>query len=93
MVIKIPKSDAHEQMDYAISEGVNFFDTAEMYAVPPSAATQGKTEEYIGSWFAKNGNRDKVVLATKIAGPNRGMDWIRKDLSYSKENLTLALEG
>lgn len=87
------ESDAHEQMDYAISQGVNFFDTAEMYAVPPSEATQGKTEEYIGSWFAKSGNRDKVVLATKIAGPNRGMDWIRKDLSYSKANLTLALEN
>jgi len=85
--------DAHEQMDYAINEGVNFFDTAEMYAVPPSAATQGKTEEFIGSWFAKTGNRNKVVLATKIAGPNRGMDWIRDDMSYSKVNLTLALEN
>jgi len=86
------ESDAHEQMDYALSNGVNFFDTAEMYAVPPSAATQGKTEEYIGSWFAKTDNRSDVVLATKIAGPNRGMDWIRENLSYSKANLTLALE-
>ncbi len=87
------ETDAHEQMDYALSNGVNFFDTAEMYAVPPSAATQGKTEEYIGSWFAKTGNRKDVVLATKIAGPNRGMDWIREDLSYSKANLTLALDN
>lgn len=87
------ESDAHEQMNYALNEGVNFFDTAEMYAVPPSAATQGKTEEYIGSWFAKTGNRKDVVLATKIAGPNRGMDWIREDLSYSKANLTLALDN
>jgi len=87
------EADAHEQMNYALSEGVNFFDTAEMYAVPPSAATQGKTEDYIGSWFAKTGNRKDVVLATKIAGPNRGMDWIREDLSYSKANLTLALEN
>lgn len=85
--------DAHEQMNYAISQGVNFFDTAEMYAVPPSAETQGKTEEFIGSWFSKNTNRDKVILATKVAGPNRGMGWIRDDLSYSKANLTLALEN
>ena len=87
------EEDAHEQMDYALRNGVNFFDTAEMYAVPPSAATQGKTEEHIGSWFVKTGNRKDVVLATKIAGPNRGMDWIREDLSYSKANLTLALEN
>tara|TARA_B110001450_G_scaffold189488_1_gene177643 strand:+ start:4429 stop:5463 length:1035 start_codon:yes stop_codon:yes gene_type:complete len=84
--------EAHEQMDYALDKGVNFFDTAEMYAVPPSVATQGKTEEFIGSWFSKNKNRKDVVLASKIAGPNRGMDWIREDLSYSKENLTDALE-
>lgn len=87
------EADAHEQMNYALENGINFFDTAEMYAVPPSAATQGKTEAYIGSWFAKLGNRDKVVLATKIAGPNRGMDWIREDLSYSRANLTSALEN
>ena len=84
--------EAHEQMDYALDKGVNFFDTAEMYAVPPSSSTQGKTEEFIGSWFNKNNNRKDVVLASKIAGPNRGMDWIREDLSYSKENLTNALE-
>jgi len=87
------EADAHEQMDYALSNGVNFFDTAEMYAVPPSESTQGKTEEYLGSWFAKTGNRKNVVLATKIAGPNRGMDWIREDLSYSKANFTVALES
>jgi aryl-alcohol dehydrogenase-like predicted oxidoreductase len=86
------EAEAHEQMDFAIDKGVNFFDTAEMYAVPPSASTQGKTEEFIGSWFSKNNNRNDVVLASKIAGPNRGMDWIREDLSYSKVNLTNALE-
>jgi len=87
------ESDAHEQMNFALDKGINFFDTAEMYAVPPSAATQGKTEAFIGNWFSKTGNRDKVVLASKIAGPNRGMDWIRDDLSYSKKNLTDALDG
>lgn len=85
------EADAHNQLDLALSEGVNFIDTAEMYAVPPSAATQGKTEEYIGSWFAKSKKRNEVVLATKIAGPNRGMGWIRDDLSFSKTNLTEAL--
>ena len=87
------EAEAHEQMNYALSKGVNFFDTAEMYAVPPSAATQGKTEEYIGTWFKKYQNRDKVVLATKITGPSRGMIWIREDLNFTKESVTLALEG
>ena len=86
------ESEAHDQLNYATENGVNFIDTAEMYAVPPSAATQGRTEEYIGSWFAKTNKRDDVVLATKIAGPNRGMDWIREDLSYSPTNLRIALE-
>ncbi len=86
------EADAHEQLTYAIDNGVNFIDTAEMYAVPPSAATCGKTEEYIGSWFEKNKNRNQVVLASKIAGPNRGMDWIRDDLSYSPTVLRKALE-
>ena len=69
------EAEGHEQMDYALDRGVNFFDTAEMYAVPPTAETYGKTEEIIGTWFAKTGNRDKVVLASKIAGPS--LPWIR----------------
>lgn len=85
------EEEAHEQMSYAIDQGINFFDTAEMYAVPPSAETQGKTEEYIGNWFHKTGNRDKIILATKIAGPTRGMTWIREDLSFNKENLKAAV--
>jgi aryl-alcohol dehydrogenase-like predicted oxidoreductase len=87
------EADAHEQMDYALSNGVNFFDTAELYPIPPDPSYQGKTEEYIGSWFAKSGKRDEVVLASKISGPSRGMDWIREDLSFSKKSLTEALEG
>lgn len=69
------ESEGHEQMDYALEQGVNFFDTAEMYAVPPTADTYGKTEEIIGTWFAKTGNRDKVILASKVAGPS--LPWIR----------------
>ena len=70
------EAEAHEQMDYAIENGVNFFDTAELYPTTPvSAETQGRTEEYIGSWFEKTGRRDQVVLATKVAGS--GCDYIR----------------
>lgn len=70
------EAEGHEQMDYALERGVNFFDTAEMYAVPPTADTYGKTEEIIGTWFKQTGNRDKVILASKIAGV--GLSWIRE---------------
>lgn len=62
------EAEGHEQMDYAVDQGINFFDTAELYPIPPREATQGRTEEIIGSWFAKRGNRDKIVLASKIVG-------------------------
>ncbi|MCI5047444.1 MAG: aldo/keto reductase [Aquisalinus sp.] len=68
--------DADAQIDYALAQGVNFIDTAEMYAIPPSPETYGKTEEIIGDWLARNTDkRDGLVLATKIAGP--GMPWVR----------------
>ena len=69
------EADAHAQLDLAVSRGVNFIDTAEMYPVPPNATTQGRTESYLGSWIAKRG-RDGLVIASKIAGPGR-RDWIR----------------
>lgn len=62
-------AEAFEQMDYALDRGINFFDTAEMYSVPVKPETYGRTEEIIGDWFAERGNRDKVILATKILGP------------------------
>lgn len=66
------EAEAHEQMDHAFGEGINFFDTAELYPVTPlSAETQGRTEDYIGTWFEKTGKRKDVVLATKVAGPGR----------------------
>jgi len=68
------RQQAFEQMDYALSRGVNFFDTAEMYAIPPRADTYGRTEEIIGEWLKARGSRDQVVLASKIAGP--GEDWL-----------------
>ena len=69
------ESDAFEQMDYAVSQGINFFDTAELYSVPPTSESFGKTEVMIGNWFEKRKNRDKIILASKVAGP--GCDWIR----------------
>ncbi|MGQ0620266.1 MAG: NADP(H)-dependent aldo-keto reductase [Panacagrimonas sp.] len=63
------EGEAHEQMDYAVSQGVNFFDAAEMYPVPPKAETQGRTEQYIGTWLKKRAKRKQIVLATKVTGP------------------------
>ena len=82
--------EAHEQMDYAVDQGVNFFDTAELYAVPPQAETQGLTEQYIGSWFAKTGKRNDIVLATKVAG--RGLPWIDNGEKISGERIEKAIE-
>jgi len=69
------EKDAFEQMDYSIDKGINFFDTAELYSVPPNSDSYGKTEAMIGNWFEKRKNREKIILATKIAGP--GCNWIR----------------
>ncbi len=64
------EAEAHAQLDYAVGKGVNFIDTAEAYPVTPvSRETQGFTEQYIGSWLAKRGKRDDIILATKVAGP------------------------
>ena len=70
------ESDAHQQIDYALDQGVNFFDTAEMYPVPPSAEIQGNSEAIIGNWFEKSGGRDKLILATKVTGRSK-MVWTR----------------
>ena len=83
------EDEGHEQMDYAVDQGVNFFDTAELYSIPPKEETQGRTEEIIGSWFKKNKNRDKIILASKIASKSDGLEWIRegsKSLGFDKKN-------
>ncbi|MEO8154989.1 MAG: aldo/keto reductase [Rhizobacter sp.] len=70
---------AHSLLDHAVARGVDFIDTAEMYSVPARRETYGATERIIGNWFAaRPGMRQKVVLATKVAGPSRNMDWVRK---------------
>lgn len=88
------ESEGHAQLDYAISRGINFVDTAEMYSVPTQAATYGSTERIIGSWLAKKGAafRDKVIIATKCAGPSRNaadVTWVRGDTPvFSKADIT-----
>jgi aryl-alcohol dehydrogenase (NADP+) len=69
------EAEAHEQLDYAVAQGINFIDTAEMYPVPPNAQTQGRTEKHLGTWLGRQ-KRDRLVIATKVAGPGR-RDWIR----------------
>jgi aryl-alcohol dehydrogenase-like predicted oxidoreductase len=81
------ESDAHSQLDYAVEKGINFIDTAEMYPIAAREATLGETERYIGSWLKKSGKRENLVIATKIAGPNRGMGYIRNPLDFSRKNI------
>jgi aryl-alcohol dehydrogenase-like predicted oxidoreductase len=86
------EKDAFEQMDYSASKGINFFDTAEIYSVPPTADSYGKTEIMIGNWFEKRKNRDKIILASKIAGP--GCDWIRGGKnSFDEKKIGEAIDG
>ena len=89
------REQAFEQMDYAFSRGVNFFDTAELYAIPPRSQTYGRTEEIIGDWLRSRGTRDQVVLASKIAGP--GEDWIthirQGRTRFNRSDITVALDN
>ncbi|PKF79404.1 NADP(H)-dependent aldo-keto reductase [Vibrio sp. vnigr-6D03] len=85
------ESEAFSQLDYALERGINFIDTAEMYPVPPNSDTQGRTEEYIGNWIKKSGKREKVVLATKVAGPS-GVPYIREDMALDWRNIHLAID-
>jgi aryl-alcohol dehydrogenase-like predicted oxidoreductase len=91
---------AHEQLDYALSRGLNFIDTAEMYPIPVGEATHARTETYIGNWMHARGanKRSELVIATKVAGPGRGMAWVRKgnraDIGeVSKKDIVLACEA
>lgn len=85
--------EAHQQLDFAVSRGVNFIDTAEMYPIAARKETLGSTEKYIGNWLQKRGKRDDLVIATKIAGPNRGMEYIRQPLNFQPKNIINAVEG
>ncbi|KHT38608.1 NADP(H)-dependent aldo-keto reductase [Vibrio sinaloensis] len=85
------EQDAFRQLDFALERGVNFIDTAEMYPVPPSPQTRGATEQHIGNWLKHSGKREKVVLATKVAGP-RNMPHIRDNMKLDRRNIHLAID-
>ena len=86
------EKEAFEQMDYAVSKGINFIDTAEIYSVPPNAESYGKTETMIGNWFKKRKNRDKIILASKVAGP--GCNWIRGGgNNFDEKKMGEAIDG
>ena len=86
---QVNETDAHTVLSRSLERGVNFIDTAEMYSVPARAETFGATETIIGNWFARNpGARDKLVLATKVAGPSRGMPWVRAGGGMTAADIT-----
>lgn len=87
------ESEAHQQLDLAVESGINFIDTAEMYPIAASEQTLGLTEKYIGNWLKKTKKRNDLVLATKIAGPNRGMTYIRNPLDFSRKSIFEAVDN
>jgi aryl-alcohol dehydrogenase-like predicted oxidoreductase len=91
---QVNEADSHAILDHSLARGVNFIDTAEMYSVPPKAETCGHTETIIGNWFAKNPSaRQKLVVATKVAGPSRGMPWIRDHMNLTVKDFVTSCEG
>ncbi|MBJ3813838.1 NADP(H)-dependent aldo-keto reductase [Shimwellia pseudoproteus] len=88
------EADAHAQLDYAIGQGINLIDVAEMYPVPPRPETQGLTESYVGNWLKKSGKRDRVILASKVSGPARNNDTgIRPGQMLDRRNIRDALDA
>ncbi len=91
---QVNEADSHAILSQSLARGVNFIDTAEMYAVPARAETFGATETIIGNWFAKNpGARQKLVVATKVAGPSRGMPWVREGKGMTAADIVASCEG
>ena len=86
------EAEAHDQLDCALSHGVNFIDTAEMYPVPCREETQGRTEQYIGTWLKKSGRRGDVILASKVAGPGM-MEYLRDGPQLTADHIEAALEA
>ena len=85
------QEDGFEQMDYALEQGINFFDTAELYSIPARAETQGSTEKILGNYFEERKNREQVILASKVTGP--GMKWIRDGKGYNGKTIREALDA
>lgn len=91
---QVGEQDAFAILDRAVERGINFLDTAEMYAVPPRKETFGATETIIGRWLAaRPGMRGKIVLATKVAGPSRGMPWVRESTGLTRQDILRSCEG
>ncbi|MDX1598863.1 MAG: NADP(H)-dependent aldo-keto reductase [Marinobacter sp.] len=86
------EQEAFEQLDLAVSEGINFIDAAEMYPVPPRAETQGRTEQYLGNWLARRGRRDDLVIASKVAGPGNGLNYLRGGPRLTREHIRRACD-
>lgn len=89
------EAEAHQQLDYAVAQGINFIDAAEMYPVPINAATQGRTEQYIGSWLKKRSGREQIILASKVAGPGRkeALGHLRDGPRLSREHVLQACDA
>lgn len=85
------EAEAFEQLDYALDHGINFIDAAEMYPVPPRAETQGLTETYLGNWLKARGRRQDLVLASKVAGPGNGLNYLRGGPRLTREHIEQAL--
>ena len=79
------EAEGHAQMDYALERGINIFDAAEIYPIPPKAATQGATEDIVGTWLASRKKRDQVLIATKVAGRSTVIDWLRDEPILSRQ--------
>jgi aryl-alcohol dehydrogenase-like predicted oxidoreductase len=91
---QVPEAAAHDILDRSLERGINFLDTAEMYAVPARKETYGATETIIGNWLTKRpGARDRLVIATKVAGPSRGMPWIREGAGMTAQEIVASCEG
>ncbi len=85
------ENDAHQQLDYAVSRGINFIDVAEMYPVPPKPETQGLTESYLGSWLASRNNREQLIVASKVAGPGDWLGYLRGGPRLNRKHIEQAL--
>ncbi|WOT05705.1 NADP(H)-dependent aldo-keto reductase [Shewanella youngdeokensis] len=87
------QAQAFEQLDYAIGQGINFIDTAEMYPVPPTAGTQGATEVILGNYLKQRGNRDELIIASKVSGPGGKNDYIRPNMALDWRNIHAAVDA
>lgn len=87
------EQDGHAQLSYAVDQGINFIDTAELYAVPARAATQGATERIIGTWLRQRSDRDQLIIASKIGGPRPGLTYLRNPMDFKPASIRAALEG